>query len=973
VYVGSDSLTSVDSALELKGKSEIMQLVTRRIRDLPEVLRRRNQLRLGHVYGEGNTFADAESRGKSDVVLSLARQVRIEYRHARIPKRAFGLLNDVFAEYKALVDARVGPLMAAYADRQPRCNWTAAEHEADEFDAAMPLSKRIRTLREDGVEYDEVAASHWVSRKHERAEIDTQPPRQIAAGGVYGGAPRAGAQPQKRPRSALRSEEHTLGEESANVAKDGAAPDGCVPGGKHAGSMLPPPPATPPRRKASKQPLETPPRAPPAPRRSPPQRPLLARSSPARMARIQLSPSISATPSGFHAAPMAAAPTVVPKIEADGAPSRASAAAMTARAPPAPPNAPMASELYSLLRADNSELRIGLADDDTLMTLCSEVSEACMLASPASTLKADASQFKFWEDICKSLNTTPWRRRGADTTSDEHTYFRREAFLQAIAMLIRYRTMKPRRQSDPAPRPQSAANMVLAVRRVHARAQIPMAPCPTLAIVLRYLTRRYVDLHGPEALLPQQKEPLTVDDRRAIYAIADGTKVGRFTVRWTDPLFVGFRAALDTMCDTGQRKSDLLCAASAATGLDTARSNLTWKIGGEIVTNPTPEQLSQLKDGDLAILRPAGSKNDAFAQFFGNKPMWLPYSSSHFSAAASLAKLAAMCPIDTSLARRVPLIVVDRSFQALTYAKADELFRALVEHAVPHKRGMLSLHSCRIFKACALRAAGAQPATMQAEVRWKNAESVEIYARTNPEVSANWIHRMYEVETSALTTRNLAQTDYDSFFAGLARTCDQLEKNIDANVTDDCVATCTTRGPELERAIVGTTVCVKTNAADDVYRVGEITHVSADKLHADVRLRDATSVAHADTAGVVKVACVCLYQVPCDTDDEIDDNAAGGSHVADTNATAASARDAQTHVVLTAPPPPAAPRAARRRVRPEEQITVRQQNPKRAGSGCYERYERYKAAKTRGEFAQLGGTSGDFNHDLKKGFITFRG
>ena len=114
-------------------------------------------------------FADAESRGKSDVVLSLARQVRIEYRHARIPKRAFGLLNSVFAEYKALVDARVGPLMAAYADRQPRCNWTAAEHEADEFDAAMPLSKRIRTLREDGVEYDEVAASHWVSRKHERA------------------------------------------------------------------------------------------------------------------------------------------------------------------------------------------------------------------------------------------------------------------------------------------------------------------------------------------------------------------------------------------------------------------------------------------------------------------------------------------------------------------------------------------------------------------------------------------------------------------------------------------------------------------------------------------------------------------------------------------------------------------------------------------------------------------------------------
>lgn len=51
-------------------------------------------------------------------------------------------------------------------------------------------------------------------------------------------------------------------------------------------------------------------------------------------------------------------------------------------------------------------------------------------------------------------------------------------------------------------------------------------------------------------------------------------------------------------------------------------------------------------------------------------------------------------------------------------------------------------------------------------------------------------------------------------------------------------------------------------------------------------------------------------------------------------------------------------------------IRVKAVNPKRPKSASYERYELYKKAKSVAEFYSLGGTRGDFKHDLSKGFVT---
>lgn len=52
-------------------------------------------------------------------------------------------------------------------------------------------------------------------------------------------------------------------------------------------------------------------------------------------------------------------------------------------------------------------------------------------------------------------------------------------------------------------------------------------------------------------------------------------------------------------------------------------------------------------------------------------------------------------------------------------------------------------------------------------------------------------------------------------------------------------------------------------------------------------------------------------------------------------------------------------------------ITFVQENPKRCGSKSSERYEKYKVAKTLGEFFELGGSVADMRHDTKKGFLSF--
>ena len=50
-------------------------------------------------------------------------------------------------------------------------------------------------------------------------------------------------------------------------------------------------------------------------------------------------------------------------------------------------------------------------------------------------------------------------------------------------------------------------------------------------------------------------------------------------------------------------------------------------------------------------------------------------------------------------------------------------------------------------------------------------------------------------------------------------------------------------------------------------------------------------------------------------------------------------------------------------------IEFNQDNPKNNGSSVYNRYERYKKATNYEEFKELGGWSGDYDNDFRKGYL----
>ena len=92
------------------------------------------------------------------------------------------LKHDDGCEVDATTEREPEVTTTGYMDevRQPRCNWTESELKADKFDETISLEDRIESLKGSNVKYDEVTASHWVSRPHEREYLDQLPPKKIS-------------------------------------------------------------------------------------------------------------------------------------------------------------------------------------------------------------------------------------------------------------------------------------------------------------------------------------------------------------------------------------------------------------------------------------------------------------------------------------------------------------------------------------------------------------------------------------------------------------------------------------------------------------------------------------------------------------------------------------------------------------------------------------------------------------------------
>ena len=268
--------------------------------------------------------------------------------------------------------------------------------------------------------------------------------------------------------------------------------------------------------------------------------------------------------------------------------------------------------------------------------------------------------------------------------------------------------------------------------------------------------------HGPLALIPKRKEPLTNEEIRDIFNLTGSMlSNGRTSVRldWTDPAYSSLLAMFHVLAQTGMRKGEVSLPPKER--FDRSRlsfENVRWRIGGEIYNVLTAELYYRLlREGGYALLRPPPSKADQFSLHWGACTIYLKYSATEaINAARELAREEIRRAVHPAKRHEAPLFVNEKGLPWRHEALASIFHKIIVAIRGEARAKQVSMHSWRVYLACALLAAGAAPATIQCLLRWRSDEALKIYARINDTTYAGWLSAAGQSMVSSVRTTTSA-------------------------------------------------------------------------------------------------------------------------------------------------------------------------------------------------------------------------
>ena len=188
-----------------------------------------------------------------------------------------------------------------------------------------------------------------------------------------------------------------------------------------------------------------------------------------------------------------------------------------------------------------------------------------------------------------------------------------------------------------------------------------------------------------------------------------------------------------------------------------ALKNVCWLIGGVIYSAPTEEQLRSLAQGDYALLTPPPSKADQFSLHWGASTIYLAYYPSEAAHPTCAAREELRRQIPAAKRADVPLFVREgdapwRHGQLSdTFSEMMGVVCGSAEAAKPY-----SIHSFRVYLACALLSAGASSGTIQTMLRWRSDDALRIYARINDYKYSEWLDRTAVATVSSVRTTTQA-------------------------------------------------------------------------------------------------------------------------------------------------------------------------------------------------------------------------
>ena len=158
-------------------------------------------------------------------------------------------------------------------------------------------------------------------------------------------------------------------------------------------------------------------------------------------------------------------------------------------------------------------------------------------------------------------------------------------------------------------------------------------------------------------------------------------------------------------------------------------------------------------------LKHGSAKNDFFGAFFAATPSFLPYypeaPRNACSALMALERAAAVQPERRAL---TPLFGPSPG-EEFTHAQVESAFEQMMLGGAGVSREELadySIHSFRIFCACALLAANVSRHDIKRLLRWRGDLSLEIYARLNDTEWAAHVSSMYTAHVDSSVAGRLA-------------------------------------------------------------------------------------------------------------------------------------------------------------------------------------------------------------------------
>ena len=189
-----------------------------------------------------------------------------------------------------------------------------------------------------------------------------------------------------------------------------------------------------------------------------------------------------------------------------------------------------------------------------------------------------------------------------------------------------------------------------------------------------------------------------------------------------------------------------------------------WHIGGvDLPAPPTREQLRTLREGDGVLLKHGIAKNDPFGAYFAATPSFLAWRDGDESCACrALAELELAAQVPPERRKTTPLFGPAPG-EEFTHSQLDLALQLLLiagGYVTEEQLQNYSVHSFRIYAACALLAAGAPRWLIKRMLRWRGDDSLEIYARVNNEDWASWTRKMVNVAVDSSIASRLTYMDF---------------------------------------------------------------------------------------------------------------------------------------------------------------------------------------------------------------------